>query len=113
MSDRFDFEETLTKCWCIVDDLKELSAHIIEHDVVGSDTIHNYIFGLANVYDVKFHRLWDLYESQYMETIRENKMLNEECAALREQLAEAEGRPTLFGVDADGFEIKPNKKVKK
>jgi hypothetical protein len=112
MSDRFDFEETLTKCWCIVDDLKELSAHIIEHDVVGSDTIHNYIFGLANVYDVKFHRLWDLYESQYMETIRENKMLNEECAAMRKQLAEAEGHPTLFGVDADGFEIKHKGKKK-
>jgi hypothetical protein len=88
MSNRFDFEETLTKCWCIVDDLKELSAHIIEHDVVGTDAVHNHIFGLATVYDVKFHKLWDLYESEYMETVRENKMLNEECAALREQLLE-------------------------
>jgi hypothetical protein len=122
MSDRFDFEETLTKCWCIVDDLKELSAHIIEHDVVGSDTIHNYIFGLANVYDVKFHKLWDLYESQYMETIRENKMLELECKALREQLITAEnaeysGIGTNFGqLDTQGFGIaamKPNKKGKK
>ena len=86
MSDRFDFEETLTRCWCIVDDLKELSEHFIEHNITDTDTIHNHIFGLATVYDVKFHKLWDLYETEYRATIRENKMLNEECAAMREQL---------------------------
>jgi regulator of replication initiation timing len=109
MSDRFDFEETLTKCWCVVDDLKELSEHIIEHNVVGNDTIHNHIFGLATVYDVKFHKLWDLYESQYMETIRENKFLNEECAALRQQLQESNSDTHGYGIAA----IKPNKKDKK
>ena len=90
MSNRFDFEETLTKCWCVVDDLKELSAHIIEHDVVGTDAVHNHIFGLACVYDVKFHKLWELYETEYMASIRENKMLNEECVALRQQLQQLE-----------------------
>jgi hypothetical protein len=49
-------------------------------------------------------------------------MLNEECAALREQLiAETQGystsKPTLFGqLDTQGFgiaAIKPNKKSKK
>ena len=123
MSDRFDFEETLTKCWCIVDDLKELSEHIVEHDVVGNDAIHNHIFGLACVYDVKFHKLWDLYESQYMETIRENKrllnetlemankvqMLEEECMALRQQLQQSDPDTHGYGIAA----IKPNKKDKK
>jgi regulator of replication initiation timing len=113
MNDRMDFEQQIVKCWSVVEDLKELSAHIVEHDLVGTDTVHNHIFGLACVYDVKFHNLWEMFESVHMSLVRENKMLNEECAALREQLAEAEGRPTLFGVDADGFEIKPNKKVKK
>ena len=109
MSNRFDFEETLTKCWCIVDDLKELSEHIVEHDVVGTDAIHNHIFGLACVYDVKFHKLWDLYETEYMATIRENKMLNEECAALRQQLQESDPDTHGYGIAA----IKPNKKDKK
>jgi hypothetical protein len=109
MSDRFDFEETLTKCWCIVDDLKELSEHIVEHDVVGNDAIHNHIFGLACVYDVKFHKLWDLYESQYMETIRMNKMLELECKALRQQLQESDPDTHGYGIAA----IKPNKKDKK
>ena len=98
MNDRFDFEETLTRCWCIVDDLKELSQHFIEHNINDTDTIHNHLFGLATMYDVRFNKLWDLFESVFMNMVRENKMLNEECAALREQLSEAEGKPSLFGV---------------
>ena len=113
MSDRFDFEQQIVKCWSVVDDLKELSAHIIDNNVVGTDTVHNHIFGLACVYDVKFHSLWEMFESVHMDLVRENKMLNDECAALRAQLAEAEGHPTLFGVDSDGFEIKRKKKDKK
>ena len=109
MSNRFDFEETLTKCWCVVDDLKELSEHIVEHDVVGTDAIHNHIFGLATVYDVKFHKLWDLYETEYMAAIRENKMLNEECMALRQQLQESDPDTHGYGIAA----IKPKKKDKK
>lgn len=110
MSDRFDFEQQVVKCWSVVDDLKELSAHIVENNVVGTDTIHNHLFGLACVYDVKFHNLWNLFETVYMDTVRENKMLNEECAALREQLGHSVN-PSLFGVDEDGFEI--HKKDKK
>jgi hypothetical protein len=129
MSDRFDFEETLTRCWCIIDDLKELSEHFIEHNITDTDTIHNHIFGLATVYDVRFNKLWDLFESVFMEMVRKNKMLEEECAALREQLGygtggagknfeSGAGRPSLFGVrtdvDEDGFAvIKANKKDKK
>jgi hypothetical protein len=108
MSDRFDFEQQITKCWFIVDDLKELSQHLIEHDVVGTDAVHNHIFGLANVYDVKFHKLWDLFETVYMNTVRENKMLNEECAALRAQLQEYMPDTHGYGITA----IKPKKDKK-
>jgi len=109
MSNRFDFEEQLVKCWCVVDDLKELSSHLIEHNIVGTDTAHNHIFGLANVYDVKFHKLWNLFETEYMEAIRKNKMLDEECAALREQLQQSDPDGAGYGITA----IKPNKKDKK
>jgi len=109
MSDRFDFEETLTRCWCIVDDLKELSQHFIEHNINDTDTIHNHLFGLATMYDVRFNKLWDLFESVFMNMVRENKMLNEECAALREQLRESNPDTHGYGIAA----IKPNKKDKK
>jgi hypothetical protein len=91
MSNRFDFEETLTKCWCVVDDLKELDEAFFEEWLkFDKDTVSNHILGVANSYDIKFHKLWYLYETEYMASIRENKMLNEECAALREQLLEKE-----------------------
>jgi regulator of replication initiation timing len=109
MSDRFDFEQQIVKCWSVVDDLKELSAHIIDNNVVGTDTVHNHIFGLACVYDVKFHSLWEMFESVHMNLVRENKMLNEECAALRAQLQESNSDTHGYGIAA----IKPKKKDKK
>jgi regulator of replication initiation timing len=42
------------------------------------------------MYDMKFNKLWDLFENVHMGLVRENKMLNEECAALREQLGHSE-----------------------
>jgi hypothetical protein len=88
MSDRFDFEQQITKCWFVVDDLKELDEGLFEDWIkFDKDTVSNHILGIANSYDVKFSKLWNLFESVYMDTVRENKMLNEECAALREQLS--------------------------
>ena len=130
MSDRFDFEEQLVRCWCVVDELKDLDEGLFEEWLkFDKDNVSNHILGIANCYDVKFNKLWHLFETEYMESIRENKMLNEECAALREQLIAAEGcgsnyksgdagRPTLFGkLDPQGNEgiatITSNKKVKK
>ena len=99
MSDRFDFEQQLTKCWFVVDDLKELDEGLFEDWIkFDKDTVSNHILGVANSYDVKFSKLWHLFETVYMDTVRENKMLNEECAALLDQLAESEGKPSLFGV---------------
>ena len=93
MSDRFDFEQQITKCWFVVDDLKELDEGLFEEWIkFDKDTVSNHILGIANSYDVKFNKLWNLFETVYMDTVKENKMLNEECAALREQLiAETQG----------------------
>jgi hypothetical protein len=127
MSDRFDFEQQITRCWFIVDDLKEFDEMIFEEYVkIDKDSLSNHILGIANAYDVKFHKLWHLYETVFIDIVKENKMLNEECAALREQLGHGAGKnfqsgagqPSLFGVctdiDEDGFAvIKSNKKGKK
>jgi hypothetical protein len=118
MYDRFDFEQQITKCWFVVDDLKELDEALFEGWMKFSeDNVSNHILGIANSYDVKFQKLWHFYETIFMDTVKENKMLNEECAALREQLGHST-KPSLFGVrddvDEDGFAvITPNKKGKK
>ena len=107
MSDRFDFEQQIQKCWLITDDLYDLSEAILERDL-SHDTITNVLFGLKEIYEIRFNTLWELFEDVHMNLVRENKMLNEECAALREQLSDAyDGQG--YGIVA----IKPNKKDKK
>lgn len=88
-SDRFDFEQQIVKCWSIVDDLKEFDEGLFEEWLeFDKDNVSTHILGLANSYDIKFHKLWNLFETVVMDNVRKNKMLEEECAALREQLAE-------------------------
>ena len=109
MSDRFDFEQQIQKCWIVTDDIRDISEFISEYN--GADFTKersvNALRGLADLYEVKFNKLWDLFESVHMDLVRENKMLNEECAAMREQLSDA--------YDGQGYGIaamKPNKKGK-
>jgi hypothetical protein len=110
MSDRFDFEQQIVKCWSVVDDLKDLDEGLFEGWLkFDQDNVSTHILGVANSYDIKFHKLWELFESVHMDMVRENKMLNEECAALREQLQESDPDTHGYGIAA----IKPNKKDKK
>jgi hypothetical protein len=88
-SDRFDFEQQIQKCWLVTDDIYELAEGVLEHELT-TDQITNVLFGMKEMYELKFNKLWDMFESVHMNLVRENKMLNEECAALREQLAEKE-----------------------
>ena len=110
MSDRFDFEEQLTRCWCIVDELKDLDEGLFEGWLdFSKDKVSTHILGIAEAYDVKFHKLWHLFETVFMNTVRENRMLNDECKALREQLQQSDPDSHGYGIAA----IKPNKKDKK
>jgi hypothetical protein len=88
-SDRFDFEQQIQKCWLVTDDVAEVAEGVFERDL-DKDQIVNALNGIQQLYDLKFNKLWDLFEDVHMSLVRENKFLNEECAALREQLAEKE-----------------------
>ena len=104
MSDRFDFEQQIQKCWLITDDLYDLSEAVLERDLC-HDTITNALLGLREINEIRFNKLWELFEDVHMSLVRENRMLNEECAALREQLSDAyDGQG--YGIEA----IKPKKK---
>jgi len=108
MSDRFDFEQQIQKCWMVTDDIYELAEAILEHGLT-TDQTTNVLFGMKEMYELKFNKLWDLFEDVHMNLVRENKMLNEECAALREQLQQSDPDAHGYGIAA----IKPNKKEKK
>ena len=103
-SDRFDFEQQIQKCWLVTDDIYDLSEAILERDL-SHDQITNVLFGLKEINEIRFNKLWELFEDVHMSLVRENRMLNEECAALREQLSDAyDGQG--YGIEA----IKPKKK---
>jgi hypothetical protein len=87
MSDRFDFEQQIQKCWMVTDDIGEIAEGVLEHDLNG-EQVTNALIGLQQLYELKFNKLWDMFEHPIMDIVRENKMLNEECAALRAQLLE-------------------------
>lgn len=80
MSDRFDFEQQILKCWNITDDLKEANEELCSE----------HIGAIALLYEVKFNKLWELFEDVVMAEVRKNKMLEEECAAMRDQLTQNE-----------------------
>ena len=88
-SDRFDFEQQIQKCWLVTDDIYELAEGVLEHNLT-TDQITNVLFGMKEMYELKFNKLWDMFESVHMNLVRENKMLNEECAAMRDQLMKKE-----------------------
>ena len=128
MSDRFDFEQQIQKCWIITDDLADIAEAILDKNL-DKDQIVNALTGIGQLYELKFNKLWELFEDVHMNLVRDEKMAREDANALREQLiAETQGygasagappanqvagKPTLFGVDTDGFgiaAIKANKK---
>jgi hypothetical protein len=87
MSDRFDFEQQIQKCWLVTDDIYDLSEAILERDL-SHDQITNVLFGLKEINEIRFNKLWELFEDVHMSLVRENRMLTEECAALRQQFQE-------------------------
>ena len=92
--DRFDFEQQVLKCWNVTDDIKEVSQHFLEYTDANftKDRVANTLTGLAELYDIKFNKLWDLFEDVVMNLVRDEKMAREDANALREQLfAETQG----------------------
>ena len=107
MKTRFDFEQSLMSCWGITDDIADLRESVENNDL-RKETIINALKGLESIYSLKFDKLWREFEDIIMPIIRENEMMSEECAAMREQLSDAyDGQG--YGIRA----IKPNKKAKK
>jgi hypothetical protein len=107
-ADRFDFEQQIQKCWMVTDDISDVAEGILEHNL-DKDQIVNALTGIVQLYELKFNKLWDLFEHPIMDIVRENKILNEECAALRQQLQQSDPDGHGYGIAA----IKPNKKDKK
>jgi len=69
MKDRFDLEHEITQCSCIVDDLQMLIDVIVDSDKSPwnemspqlCDALHNKLFGIKELYEMRFDRLDDTF----------------------------------------------------
>jgi hypothetical protein len=60
--DRFDFEEDVLRCWNVVDDLQVLNTAVLE-STLSPDYISNVLVGLQQLYQLKFEKLWQTFET--------------------------------------------------
>lgn len=59
MTDRFDLEQEIMRCWNVTEDIQNL----IAEDELTPDQHQNYLLGLATIYEVKFQKLWNVFEN--------------------------------------------------
>lgn len=71
MSDRFDLEQQIMKCWNITEEVQLLNEQVLENDTLTKDQISNYLLGLNTIYDMKFEKLFE----QFSQMVQEKKIL--------------------------------------
>ena len=62
MVDRFDLEQNIMKCWNVTEDIDLLFENVMEKDMT-QDEISNALLGLKTMYEMKFQKLWDNFET--------------------------------------------------
>lgn len=67
--DRFDLEEQIMKCWNVVDDVNDLYEHIgdssefVDMPPKYVDKVMNKLLGVKELYDMRFQKLWDVFDN--------------------------------------------------
>jgi hypothetical protein len=62
MTDRFDLEQDIMKCWNITDDIDMLMENVMERDM-STDDIANALLGLKTLYNMKFEKMFADFET--------------------------------------------------
>lgn len=58
MTDRFDLEQGIMKCWNVTDDIELVYRNVMERDM-SKDDIANALLGLKTLYDMRFNETFD------------------------------------------------------
>lgn len=69
-TDRFDLEQNIMRCWNVTEDIDLLYENVMENDDMSKDDIANALLGMKQLYEMKFNKLWDNFET----LIREKKL---------------------------------------
>jgi hypothetical protein len=58
MTDRFDLEQNIMRCWNITEEIELLNKNVLEKEM-SRDDISNFLLGLKTIYNAKFEELFD------------------------------------------------------
>lgn len=63
--DRFDFEQQIMECWHVTDDIRTVSEYLMDAPLEGDreDKIANMLIGIEALYNAKFNKLFQQFES--------------------------------------------------
>lgn len=70
--DRFDLEQQILQCWNLCEDVATLAEGAMEQDL-STDQIVNVLNGLHDLYDIRFNKLFQTFET----LLREGQITNE------------------------------------
>lgn len=66
MTDRFDFEQQIMRCWNVTEDIQEvLDAN--DRETLTQDELMNALIGLKTIYNMKFENLFAQFENMVKE----------------------------------------------
>ena len=60
--DRFDLEQNILKCWNVTEDIYLIYENVMEKEMT-RDEIANALLGMHQLYEMKFNKLWDNFET--------------------------------------------------
>ena len=61
MTDRFDLEQEIMKCWNVTDDIDLLYENVLEKEM-STDDIANVLLGMKTLYQMKFEKCFETFE---------------------------------------------------
>ena len=61
-TDRFDLEQNILKTWNVTEDIYLLYENVMEKEMT-TDEIANTLLGIHQLYEMKFNKLWDNFET--------------------------------------------------
>lgn len=62
MTNRFDLEQQILRCWHVTDDIELLYKNVMNKEM-STDEIANYLLGLKSIYSARFEEAFETFES--------------------------------------------------
>lgn len=67
MKAKFQLESRIMECWNVVDDLDLLFEDVTESEQLDQDQLSNILLGMKELYQLKFQRLFNTFETTLKE----------------------------------------------